>query len=229
RPTYREMPWRSAALRRRAPTAQNWWSSIPHDGADRLAGMHQVESLVDPLERQNVRDQIVDVYPAVHVPVDDSRQVGSAARASECRAFPCSAGNQLEWPRADLLAGARDSDDDRDTPAAVGAFQRLTHDIDVADAFERVVGTATGQYDKVRNQVGPRRARVDEMGQPELARQRLSTWIDVDADDHVGTGDARPLNDIQPDPAQTEHDDVRSGFHFGGVDHRTDAGRHAAA
>ena len=67
------------------------------------------------------------------------------------------------------------------------------------------------------------------MGQAELARKRLAPRVEVDADDHVGAGDARALNDIEPDPAQTEHDDVRSGLDFGGVDHGTDAGRHAAA
>ncbi len=60
-------------------------------------------------------DEIVDVDLAVHVPVDDLRHVGAAARAAEGRALPDPAGDQLERPGRDLLARAGDADDD-DTP-----------------------------------------------------------------------------------------------------------------
>jgi hypothetical protein len=42
----------------------------------------------------------VDVDLAVHVPVDDLRHVGAAARAAEGGALPDAAGDQLERPRA---------------------------------------------------------------------------------------------------------------------------------
>jgi hypothetical protein len=50
-----------------------------------------------------VRDQVVDVDLAVHVPVDDLRHVGAAARAAEGRALPHAAGDELERARLDLL------------------------------------------------------------------------------------------------------------------------------
>ena len=52
--------------------------------------VHQVERVVDLLERHGVGDQIVDVDLAVHVPVDDLGHVGAATRAAEraCRATP---------------------------------------------------------------------------------------------------------------------------------------------
>ena len=59
------------------------------------------------LERQLVGDQIVDVDLAVHVPVDDLRHVGAAARAAEGGALPDAAGDELERPRRDLLARRR--------------------------------------------------------------------------------------------------------------------------
>ena len=81
--------------------------SVDHDAADRLARVHQVEALVDLVERQRVRDHRVDLDLAVHVPVDDLRHVGAAARAAEGRALPDAAGDELERPRRDLLARRR--------------------------------------------------------------------------------------------------------------------------
>src|SRR6516162_4966859 len=51
---------------------------VDNDAADAFAFAHQVEAVVDFLERQHVRDQIVDVDPLVHVPVDDAGDVGAA-------------------------------------------------------------------------------------------------------------------------------------------------------
>src|SRR4029453_4522955 len=74
----------------------------PH-APDRFARVHQVERLVDVVERHRVGDQVVDVDLALHVPVDDLRHVSAAACAAECRALPHSTGHQLERTRLDLL------------------------------------------------------------------------------------------------------------------------------
>src|SRR5665647_2913695 len=125
----------------------NATSSIKNDRADRFAFVHQVERVVDLVERHGVRDQVVYVDLAVHVPVDDLRYLGTAAHAAEGGAFPDPAGHQLERPRRDFLTGGGDADDDRFAPAAVTAFQRLAHHVDIADALEREVGAAAGEID----------------------------------------------------------------------------------
>ena len=53
--------------------------------------------------------------------------------------------------------------------------------------------------------------------------------LSVDADDLVGAGHARALDDVEADAAEPEHRDVGAGPHLGGVDHRADAGGDAAA
>src|SRR3954467_10027783 len=111
--------------------------------------MHEVERLIDFGERQLVRDEIVDVYPAVHVPIDDLRHVGAAPRAAERGALPDAPCNELERARLDLLARGRHADDDGDAPAAMAALEGLPHHFDVADALEAVVGAATGKLDEV--------------------------------------------------------------------------------
>src|SRR4051812_38039800 len=98
--------------------------------------MHEVEALIDAVERQRVSDEIVDIDLALHVPIDDARHVGAAARAAEGRALPHPPRDELEGPRRDLLAGRGDADDDRHAPALVAAFERLPHGLDIADAFE---------------------------------------------------------------------------------------------
>src|SRR5438552_7444254 len=203
--------------------------SIHHDRAYRFALVHQVEALVDVGDLQVMRDQVVDVDLAIHVPVDDLRYVAPALGADERGAFPYTAGDELEGARLDLLARARDADDHRHAPALVAAFERLAHHVDVADAFEAVVRAALGEVHEVRDQVGAGFFRIDEMGDAEFLGERLAPRIGVHADDHVGPGHARALHDVEADAAQAEHHDVRARLDLGGVDHRADAGGHPAA
>src|SRR5476651_1313271 len=181
---------------------------IHDDAADRLAARHQIEALVDALQRQNVGDEIVDVDLLLHVPVDDPRHVGAAARAAEGRALPDAAGDELERPRRDLLPGGRDADDHRDAPAAMAAFERLAHQGRIADAFEGIVGAALGQLDEMADEVARDLFRVDEMRHAEPPRQRLARRVDVDADYHVGAGHLGALDDVETDAAEAEDHDV---------------------
>src|SRR5215831_10374220 len=125
--------------------------------------MHQVERIVDARDRQRVGDEIVDVDLSLHVPVDDSGNIGTPSRAAERRSFPAAAGHQLKRSRLDLLTCAGHADDDGDAPAAVTAFERLAHNVDIADAFETVVGAAARQLDEMLNEIGADRLRIDEM------------------------------------------------------------------
>ena len=50
--------------------------------------MHEIEGVVDLLERQGVGDHRIDLDLAVHVPVDDLRHIGAAAGAAEGGAAP---------------------------------------------------------------------------------------------------------------------------------------------
>ena len=202
---------------------------VHHNAADRLAGVHQVERLVDVVERHRVRDQVVDVDLALHVPVDDLRYIGAAARAAERRAFPHAPGDQLERPRLDLLPRAGDADDHGDAPAAVAAFQRLAHQIDVADALEAVVGAAVGERDEVLHEIAADFLGIHEVGHAEFLGERLALRIQVDADDAVRAREPRALHDVQADAAEAEYHDVRARLDLGGVDDRADAGGHAAA
>src|SRR5882672_1535458 len=199
------------------------------DGANRFAGVHEIERLVDVLERQHVRDQIVDVDLPVHVPVDDPRHIGAAARATESRALPDAPGHQLKRPRLDFLSGVGDADDHRDTPAPMAAFERLAHHIDVADAFETVVRTAVRKVHQMRDEVVAGLLRIDEMRHAEFFAERLALRIEIDADDLVGPREPRALDHVQADAAETEHHDARAWLDPRRVDDGADARRDAAA
>src|SRR5215468_6536497 len=71
------------------------------DAADRLALVHEVEGVVDLLDRHHVGDQRIDVDLLVHVPVDDLRHIAPSLGAAERRAHPVPACHQLERPRRD--------------------------------------------------------------------------------------------------------------------------------
>ena len=56
-------------------------------------------------------------------------------------------------------------------PAAVAAFQRLPHHVDIADAFEGEVGAAAGEIDdRLHHLVAADLVRIDEMRHAEFLR-----------------------------------------------------------
>src|SRR3546814_6357601 len=71
-------------------------ASVHHHRPYGLAALHQFEAFVDLVQTQCMGDEVVDVDLAVHIPVDDLGNIGTAACAAECRAFPFASGNQLE-------------------------------------------------------------------------------------------------------------------------------------
>src|SRR5262249_24500663 len=71
--------------------------SVNHHRPDRFAFVHEVEGIVDLVERHSVRDQIIDIDFAFHIPVDDPGNVRTAARATECGPAPDASGHELEW------------------------------------------------------------------------------------------------------------------------------------
>src|SRR6185437_4499630 len=173
-------------------------SLVKHHAPDRFTFVHQVEGVVDPVEWHGVGNQIVDIDLAVHVPVDDLRHVGAAARAAEGGALPDAAGDELERPRRDLLASAGHADDHRHAPTLVAAFERLAHGVHIADAFEAVIGTALGELYQMRDEVAAHLLRIDEMRHAERLGEGFAAGIEVDADDAVGADHASTLDDIEP-------------------------------
>jgi hypothetical protein len=63
----------------------------------------------------------------------------------------------------------------------MAAFERLPHYVDIADAFEAVIGTPARQLDDMGDEIARDGARIDEIGEPERARKRLARGVDVDA------------------------------------------------
>src|SRR6185369_15295810 len=189
--------------------APNSACSVNDNRADAFAGMHQVEALVDLVERQDVRDHRVDRDLSVHIHVDDLRDVGAALGTTERRAAPVAAGDELERARRDFLAGFGNADDDAGAPAAVAAFESRAHDVGIAGGVEAVVRAAVGDLDDLRDGILAAHARgVEEVGHPELAGPVLAVGIDVDADDLVRAGELRALDDVEADAAEAEHNDI---------------------
>src|SRR5580704_6927041 len=191
--------------------------------------MHQIKALVDLVERQLMGNQIVDVDSTFHVPVDDFRDVCAASGAAKRSSLPDAAGDQLERSGGDFLAGAGDADNDADAPAAVGAFESLTHDIDIADALEAVIGAALRQVHEIGDEVTLNLLRVDEMRHPEFFGHFSPLRIEIDADDHVGPGQTGTLDHVEPDAAEAENDDLGAWLDLGRIDHRPDPGGDPAA
>src|SRR6516164_7335259 len=202
---------------------------INHDRTNRLAFMHQVEALVDVLKLEDVGDHRVDLDLSIHVPVDDFRHVGAAARAAEGCALPHATGDELERTGGDFLSGLRDADDHGDAPAAMAALERLAHHGGITGAVEGEIGAAVGERHQMLDEVAADLLWIDEMGHAEATAPFLLRIIDVDPDDLVRGDHLGALDDIQTDPAEPKDHDIRTRRHLGGVDDGTDARRYAAA
>src|SRR5579863_689749 len=118
----------SKTIRMIPPSRSSWrpvCATVPpirselNDRANAFAGMHQIERLIDAIQGKLVRDQGIDTDLAVHVPVHDLGHLCAAPRPAKGGALPHPARDQLERPRLDLLARARDPDDDAFAPAAM--------------------------------------------------------------------------------------------------------------
>src|SRR5574338_1731294 len=203
-PTLRAAAWGSTRPTSKPPRSRRRCSitrsitpssrSVEHDAADRLAPVHQVERVVDLLERHRVGDQRVDLALPVHVPVDDAGDVGAAARAAEGGALPGAARDELEGTRRDLGARGRDADDHRDAPAAVRALERLAHRLHVADALEAVAGAALRHVDEARDEVALHVSGGHAVRHAEALGERALARVQVDADDLHRAREARALD-----------------------------------
>jgi hypothetical protein len=145
--------------------------------------MHEIERVIDILKRHDMRNQVINIDFAIHVPIDDLGDVGSPSGAPESGALPHAARHQLKRPRLNGFTGPGNSDDDGNAPTTVATFERLAHEIDIADTFEAVIGAAVRQGYQVRDQILANFLGIDEMRHSELLGQSLATRIQIDADD----------------------------------------------
>lgn len=77
-----------------------------HDRTDRLAFVHQIEGIVDPVQIHGVGDERRQFDVALHRVLHHARQLAATLDATEGRAHPLAAGDQLEGTGGDFLAGA---------------------------------------------------------------------------------------------------------------------------
>lgn len=202
--------------------------SIDDDAADAFAGMHQVEALLDFVERQRVGNHRVDGNLPVHIPIDDLGHICAPFRAAKRRPAPVAARHQLERAGGDFLAGFGHADDDPGAPALVAAFQRLAHDIGIAGAIKAVIRPAIEQFDQMRDDICGV-LWVDEVGHAELLAPILLGRVEIDTNDAVSACHSRALNDVEANAAKAEHHHIVARLYLGRVHHRSHAGRHAAS
>ena len=66
------------------------------DAADAVTSLHVLEGGVDLVERLSVGDELVDLELAVHVVVDEVRELSAALDTTESTSLPDTTGDELE-------------------------------------------------------------------------------------------------------------------------------------
>ena len=174
-------------------------------------------------------DHFVDLDVAVHVLLDHAGQFASTLDATERAAAPHASRHQLERPRGDFLTGPGHADNRGFSPTLVAAFERRTHQIDVAYGFERVVHSAAGEFDHDVLNRGVVVTGVDEIRGSQCRGHLRLVRVDVDGENTAGVGHYSALNHAQTDTAESEHGHRRACFHLGGMEHGTDPRGDSAA
>ncbi|MNF46167.1 hypothetical protein D3C84_273220 [compost metagenome] len=128
---------------------------------------------------------------------------------------------QLQRVEFDLQARLEHADH-RGGTATGQHGERLLGGLLEADAFERVVHTATGQLHHLLG--GITVAAVDHIGGAELPGQLQLRVEHVDGDDPPCSGQRRAVDRGQADTAATDHGHGLARPHLGGVEHRAGAG-----
>ena len=99
------------------------------------------------------------------------------------------------------------------SPALVAALECLPHHIDVTNALEAVVDTATRHLDQVINDVVDL-AGVHKVRHAKLGRQFFFVGIEVDANNAAGSDQLGALNHVEANATQTEDGDGGTGSTF---------------
>ena len=185
--------------------------------------MHQVERIVDVMQRHLVCDQIVDVDLAFHIPVDNLRHICPAAGTAECSAFPHPAGDQLEWPGGYLLAGADMiiGVDVNNAKKEWGERFGMTHFVNPKEVGGDLVAHLVNMTKRGADQIGGADYTFDCTGNVTVMRQALEAC-------HRGWGQSIIIGvapagaEIATRPFQLVTGRVWKGTAFGGARGRTD-------
>ena len=92
----------------------------------------------------------------------------------------------------------------------MATLERLAHQVDVADAFERVVRAALGQFDEVTDEFATDFGGIDEVRQAEFSAIASRSGLKSTPTDLIGADHRAPWIDVQANAAEAEHDDVRA-------------------
>ena len=90
-------------------------------------------------------DEIININLAIHIPINNFRNISSSASSAKGRAAPYSSCYKLKRPSGNFLPRAGNPNDYTFAPSLMTTLQCLTHCVDIPNTFEAVVSTSVGQ------------------------------------------------------------------------------------
>mmetsp|Transcript_22711 Transcript_22711/g.40207 ORF Transcript_22711/g.40207 Transcript_22711/m.40207 type:complete len:253 (+) Transcript_22711:346-1104(+) len=199
------------------------------NAAEAFPLMEQLEGLVNLIEFERVCDVLIQHGLAIHVLLDQLRDIYAAFVPPEGGAHPLASCHQLEGARGDFLARRRHPNDHGFAPPSVSAFKGGPHDLDVSDAFEGVVTTPLRLFIDHSLDGLIEVFRIETIRRAELLSGRELIRIQVDGVDGRGTCLLRGFDDGQTHRTQAEDCDGGVGLHLGGVEDGTPTSADATA
>ena len=103
-------------------------TSVPHDSPQTRPSMQCMDGIICGANSiQCVRNEVINWQVAINATLDQLRHITPTFEASERRAFPRTACDQLEWPSADLMTTRSNSNHARSSPTSMATLKGSTH------------------------------------------------------------------------------------------------------
>ena len=84
--------------------------SVQDDRTNTFAFVHEIKRFIDIFQWHRMSNKVINLYLALHIPVNDFWNIGATACTTESGAAPRASGHQLEWTRGDFLPRASNTD-----------------------------------------------------------------------------------------------------------------------
>src|SRR5437588_10035166 len=138
-------PARAAPTSPPAETACRASRELDH-AADAVLCLHQLEAMVDVVEREPVREERLDVHVACKPAFDELRDLGPPLDTTERAAGDAPAGDEEARYHLQYVSLAGDAAHGRQSPRLACRLDRLAHDGHVAGRLEGVVRAEPGRF-----------------------------------------------------------------------------------
>src|SRR5712691_7610535 len=201
-------------------------STLKHDdAADGLAALQGSEAVIDLIEPDVARDQLVELEGAVEIGASEEREVARRPRPAIARPPDALFAHEAPPAERDILRDIGLAEPDH-LAARAHRFEAGAKRSRAAGGFEHDIGAASGGL-RLGDGARVLAARIDAGGRTDSLGEREFRRVEIDRDDLARPGEPRALHGGEPDRAAADDHDRVAKADRRDVERGADPGHHA--